>query len=137
MSRFLFQRKNQSNPPANEFFRISAANFSALKSLSVQDLDMDPGQLRAPHVHPNANQMDLCISGKGQVGIVGPGGEQHLLDLEEGDAAFIPQGYLHWVENTNTSKSRFILMVSHEEPQTIELSEMNAGVPPSVNKQSP
>jgi oxalate decarboxylase len=64
-----------------------------------------------------------------RVGIVGPEGEHQSLDLGAGDISFVPQGYLHWIENVGVDELRFLVVLSHEEPLTIELSEMLAGVP--------
>jgi oxalate decarboxylase/phosphoglucose isomerase-like protein (cupin superfamily) len=114
---------------AGEFFRASSKNFPVLKGLAVQGLELEPGAVREPHVHPNANQLDYCISGAGRVGIVGPEGETHYLDLGPGDISFVPQGFLHWIENNGTRPLSFLVVLSHEEPSTIELSEMLAGVP--------
>jgi oxalate decarboxylase/phosphoglucose isomerase-like protein (cupin superfamily) len=114
---------------AGEFYRASYKNFPALKGLAVQGLELEIGAVREPHTHPNANQLDYCISGRGRVGIVGPDGETHHLDLRAGDISFVPQGYLHWIENIGDEPLSFLVVLSHEEPLTIELSEMLTGVP--------
>ena len=115
--------------PAGDFYRANAKNFPVLKGLAVQALEILPGGVREPHTHPNANQLDFCISGKGLVGIVGPEGETHYLELSPGDISFVPQGYLHWIENLGDEPLSFLVVLSHEEPQTIEFSEMFSGVP--------
>jgi oxalate decarboxylase/phosphoglucose isomerase-like protein (cupin superfamily) len=115
--------------PQGDFYRASSKNFPALKGLAIQALDLAPGAIREPHTHPNANQLDYCVSGHGRVGIVGPDSEVHLLDLSPGEISFVPQGFLHWIENTGDKPLSFLVVLSHEEPQTIELSEMIAGVP--------
>lgn len=112
-----------------DFYRASSKAFPALKGLAVQALDLVPGGVREPHTHPNAHQLDYCVSGRGRVGIVGPEGETHYLDLAPGDISFVPQGFLHWIENTGPDQLSFLVVLSHEEPQTIELSEMLTGVP--------
>ncbi|OWK25012.1 hypothetical protein AJ87_14695 [Rhizobium yanglingense] len=109
MSEFHFKR-SQTAPKNERFFRISAGNFPTLKGMAIQDLDMAPGERRAAHLHPNAAQMDYCLSGTGEVGIIGPGGDQHIIALEPGDAAFVPQGYVHWIENKSAANARFILI---------------------------
>jgi oxalate decarboxylase/phosphoglucose isomerase-like protein (cupin superfamily) len=43
-------------------------------------LHLKKGIVREPHVHPNANQSDYCISGKARVGIIGPEGFKQFLD---------------------------------------------------------
>ena len=113
-------------------FRASQANFPALKGLAIQGLDLDPGAVREPHSHPNAEQLDYCVEGEAQVGIVGPDGHRQLLDLSPGHISFVPRGYVHWIENTGDQRLRFLVVLSHEEPETIELSETLAGVPPEV-----
>ncbi|SIR43822.1 Cupin [Rhizobium sp. RU35A] len=115
--------------PAGDFYRANAKNFPVLKGLAVQALEIQPGGVREPHTHPNANQLDFCVSGKGQVGIVGPEGETHYLELSPGDISFVPQGYLHWIENLGDEPLSFLVVLSHELPETIELSEMLTGVP--------
>jgi oxalate decarboxylase/phosphoglucose isomerase-like protein (cupin superfamily) len=112
-----------------DFFRASQRNFPVLKGLAVQGLVLAPGGIREPHTHPNAHQLDYCIKGDARVGIVGPNEEVQLLDLHEGDISFVPQGYLHWIENTGQTEMSFLVVLSHEEPQTVELSEMLSGVP--------
>lgn len=114
---------------AGDFYRASSKNFPALKGLAVQGLKLAPKAVREPHTHPNANQLDYCVSGRGRVGIVGPDNETHYLDLEAGDISFVPQGFLHWIENLDDEPLEFLVVLSHEEPETIELSEMLVGVP--------
>jgi oxalate decarboxylase/phosphoglucose isomerase-like protein (cupin superfamily) len=128
MSEFHFKR-SQTAPKNERFFRISAGNFPVLKGMAIQDLDMAPGDRRTAHLHPNAAQMDYCLSGTGEVGIIGPNGEQHIIALEPGDAAFIPQGYVHWVENKSEKNARFVLIAAHERPETIEVSSIFSLLP--------
>ena len=90
---------------------------------------MQPGERRDAHFHPNAAQLDYCISGAGEVGIIGPDGDPHVISMLPGDAAFIPQGWVHWIENTSLDRSRFILVATHEMPETIEVQRAYAGVP--------
>jgi oxalate decarboxylase len=72
------------------------------------------------------------VRGTARVGIVGPEGHRQLLDLEAGDISFVPQGFIHWIENTGRDDMHFLVVLSHEEPLTIELSETLAGVPRDV-----
>ncbi|HEU0300767.1 MAG TPA: cupin domain-containing protein [Longimicrobium sp.] len=103
--------------------------FPALKGLSIQELRLDPGGIREPHVHPNAAQMDFVISGRGRVGIIGPSGERQLLDMNTGDVAFIPHGHVHWIENPWKEPMQFMLIVNHEDPETILLSDLIRSLP--------
>ncbi|MEO7223530.1 MAG: cupin domain-containing protein, partial [Devosia sp.] len=97
--------------------------------LAIQGLQMKEGSIREPHVHPNAHQMDYCVSGRAIVGIVEPGGKTKELELEAGDISYVPQGYLHWIKNVGPGELEFLVVLSHDEPETLELSEMLRGVP--------
>lgn len=103
--------------------------FPALKGLSLQSLRLEPGGIREPHVHPNAAQMDYVVAGNGRVGIIGPGGETQVLEMGPGDVSFIPHGHGHWIENHGKEPLHFILIVNHEEPETIHLSDLLRGLP--------
>jgi oxalate decarboxylase/phosphoglucose isomerase-like protein (cupin superfamily) len=111
------------------FFRANKKQFPCLKGLAVQMLKLKPGAVREPHSHPNAEQLDYCLSGHARVGIVGPEGQKQILDLHEGDISFVPRGYVHWIENVGSAQLHFLVILSHEMPETIELSETLTGVP--------
>jgi len=115
--------------PGGTFFRANQKHFPALHGLAIQMLDLKPGAVREPHSHPNAEQLDYCVSGQAQVGIVGPDGHKQLLNLTDGDISFVPRGYVHWIQNTGRSNLHFLVILSHELPETIELSETLNGVP--------
>jgi oxalate decarboxylase len=127
----------ESSPPhgsfeGGTFLRASKAKFPALRGLAIQALHLQPGAVREPHSHPNAEQLDYCVHGRAQVGIIGPEGHRQLLDLEQGDISFVPQGFIHWIANTGDEPLHFLVVLSHEEPLTIELSETLAGLPREV-----
>ena len=132
---FKFMSSEPQKYSGGKLWRASSRNFAALKGLAIQALELKTGSFREPHVHPNAHQLDYCLSGSARVGIVGPEGHKQYLDLNEGDISFVPQGYLHWIENVGKNPLHFLVILSHEEPETIELSEMIAGVSPHNIKQ--
>jgi oxalate decarboxylase/phosphoglucose isomerase-like protein (cupin superfamily) len=115
--------------PGGLFLRANHKKFKALRGLAIQVLKLKPKAIREAHSHPNAEQLDYCVSGKARVGIIGPDGHRQLLDLEEGDISFVPRGYIHWIENRSEKPLHFIVVLSHEQPETIELSETLTGVP--------
>ena len=126
---FRFEKSEPFKFPGGTLHRATRKNFPALRGLAIQALHLKQGAVREPHVHPNAEQLDYCVSGKARVGIVGPEGHKQLLDLEAGDISFVPQGYAHWIENVGQGPLHFLVILSSEEPETIELSEILAGVP--------
>jgi oxalate decarboxylase/phosphoglucose isomerase-like protein (cupin superfamily) len=110
-------------------YRANKESFPALEGLSLQALRLEAGALREPHTHPNAAQMDYVVAGRARVGILGPGGEPQLIDVIPGNVTFVPQGHVHWIENTGDEPLHFLLVLNHEAPETIELSEILAATP--------
>ena len=39
-------------------------NFPVLQGLAIQTFRLERGGVRPPHVHPNAAQLDYCVSGR-------------------------------------------------------------------------
>jgi oxalate decarboxylase/phosphoglucose isomerase-like protein (cupin superfamily) len=109
--------------------RATKKEFPVLKALAIQALLLEKGSVREPHLHPNAQQLDYCVTGRARVGIIGPEGHKQYLTLSAGDISFVPQGYIHWIENIGNGPLHFLVTLSHEQPETIELSEILAGVP--------
>lgn len=128
-NRYRFEGSEPFRFPSGTLHRATKRKFPALKGLAIQALHLQEGSVREPHLHPNANQLDYCVSGKARVGIVGLAGQRQLLDLGPGDISFVPQGHIHWIENMGKGPLHFLVILSHEEPETIELSEILAGVP--------
>ncbi len=122
----------QSQPisfPGGTLHRAVKDNFSSLQGFAVQSLRLDVNGIREPHLHPNAAQLDYCISGNARVGILGPDGQLEVFELEQGSLSFIPQGYIHWIENIGQGPLHFLLVLSNEKPQTIEVPDIVAAVP--------
>lgn len=129
---FAFENAKSTKFDGGTMFRVAQKEFPALIGLAIQSLHLKPGVVREPHSHPNAHQLDYCVSGTATVGIIGPEGHKQYLKLKAGDISFVPKGYIHWIENSGKADLHFLVILSHEEPETIELSETLIGVPKST-----
>jgi oxalate decarboxylase/phosphoglucose isomerase-like protein (cupin superfamily) len=109
--------------------RANKAAFPILRGVAAFTLQLDPHAIRQPHLHTNANELSYIVSGKVQVGLIGPGGEKHLFDLAPGEVAFQPAGWPHWLENTGDEPMFALFMYSHEQPETIDMPDVIPGLP--------
>lgn len=112
--------------------RANKAAFPTLRGVGAFSLALDPHAIRQPHLHTNANELSFLAAGQARVGLVGPGGEQHVFDLAPGEVAFQPMGWVHRFENTGDQPLFAVFMYSHEQPETIDLPD----VLPNLPKQS-
>ena len=118
--------------PGGMVHRANKSAFPNLRGVAAFSLGLDPHAIRQPHLHTNANELSYLAVGQARVGLVGPGGEQHLFDLAPGEVAFQPMGWVHWFENTGDGALFAVCMYSHEQPETIDLPD----VLPNLPKQS-
>ena len=124
--------------PGGTVTELTEANFPIFKgnAAGVFFLTLKPGALREPHWHPNAWEMDYCVQGKGELGVVTPDGEQHAQVLSPGDIGFIPQGWAHYIRNVGPNEMKFVVVFNNSLPNDIGLSTMFGGMPTQTFSQT-
>jgi len=117
--------------PGGTVTELTEKNFPIFKgnAAGVFFLTLKPGALREPHWHPNAWEMDYCVEGEGELGIVTPDGKQRKQTLHVGDIGFIPRGWAHYIRNPGTGTMKFVVVFNNSLPNDIGLSTMFGGMP--------
>ncbi len=115
--------------PGGMVHRANKAAFPVLAGVAAFSLALDPGAIRQPHLHTNANELSYIATGRARVGLVGPGGEAHVFELGAGELAFQPMGWPHWLENIGGTPLFAVFMYSHEQPATIDLPDVLPNLP--------
>jgi oxalate decarboxylase len=103
---------------------------------SVFYLVLEQGALREPHWHPNAWEIDVCVEGRGQLGVVTPDGTERIQTLTPGDIGFIPRGWAHYIRNVGGGQMKFTVVFNHSLPNDIGLSTMFGGMPTDTFSQT-
>lgn len=124
--------------PGGTVTELTEDNFPIFKgnAAAVFFLVLKPGALREPHWHPNAWEMDFCVQGKGELGVVTPDGDQRLQTLSPGDIGFIPQGWAHFIRNVGPGDMKFVVVFNNSLPNDIGLSTMFGGMPTNTFSQT-
>jgi len=97
--------------------------------ISAAIVTLKPGGLRELHWHPNADEWQYYITGKGRMTVFAAGSTARTMDFEEGDVGYIPISNPHYIENTGDSDLVFIEMFRTSEYQDISLAEWMAHTP--------
>jgi oxalate decarboxylase len=105
-----------------------------LEEITVFPLTAVPHGLREPHWHPNAAELNYCVSGQAQIGLVAPDGNVQTFAVNAGDIAYIPRNWFHYIANTGDEPLDFLIFFITPDPriQTINLSLTVDHVPASV-----
>ncbi|MGC2660755.1 MAG: cupin domain-containing protein [Bryobacteraceae bacterium] len=97
--------------------------------ISAAIVTLKPGGLRELHWHPNADEWQYYISGKGRMTLFIAGSDARTMDFQEGDVGYVPISNPHYVENTGDSDLVFLEMFKSSEYQDISLAEWMAHTP--------
>lgn len=94
-----------------------------LEDFTVFLLRAEGHGLREPHWHPNAGELNYCVSGNARIGIFGPNGVRETVDVGPGDVAYIPAGWFHYIENVGDAPIDFLVFFTNVAPNHIDLSQ--------------
>ncbi|HWF02157.1 MAG TPA: cupin domain-containing protein, partial [Candidatus Angelobacter sp.] len=90
---------------------------------------LKPKGLRELHWHPNADEWQYYVSGKGRMTVFTAGSRARTMDFEEGDVGYIPQSQPHYVENIGDTDLVFLEMFKSDHYEDISLAEWMAHTP--------
>jgi oxalate decarboxylase len=109
--------------------RVTVKEFPIATTISAVVLDLNPGAIREPHWHPNANEWFYLLNGRLRVGLFGSGGRVRVEEFTKGDAGYVPQGFGHYVENSGDEPCRILVAFDNGDYQEISLSTWLAANP--------
>jgi oxalate decarboxylase len=113
-------------------WRVDSTRFPISKTITGEVIELEPGALRELHWHPTADEWQYLIEGKVSVTMFGAGGRYRIETLEEGEVAYIPQGYGHSIENIGNKICRVLIALNTGIYEGIDLSQWIAGNPLDV-----
>ena len=97
--------------------------------ISAAIVTLKPGGLRELHWHPNADEWQYYITGKGRMTLFAAGSDARTMDFEEGDVGYIPISNPHYIENTGDSDLVFLEMFKSPLYEDVSLAEWMAHTP--------
>ena len=107
---------------------IDSKNFP-VTPITAAIVTLKPGGLRELHWHPNADEWQYYIKGKGRMTIFIAGSDARTMDFQEGDVGYILQSQPHYVENTGDTDLVFLEMFKNPHYEDISLAEWMAHTP--------
>ncbi len=107
---------------------VDSSNFK-VSTTAMAMVTVRPGGLRELHWHPNADEWQYYISGKGRMTVVATGNKARTMDFQEGDVGYVEKTLLHYIENTGDSDLVFLEMFKSDRYQDLSFSEWLAHTP--------
>lgn len=97
--------------------------------ISAAMVRLKPGGLRELHWHPNADEWQYYVSGKGRMTVFIGDARARTMDFEEGDVGYVLQSTPHYIENTGNTDLVFLEMFKSAHYEDISLGGWMAHTP--------
>jgi len=110
---------------------VDSSNFK-VSTTAMAMVTVHPGGLRELHWHPNADEWQYFIAGKGRMTVVATGNKARTMDFQEGDVGYVQKSLLHYVENTGDTDLVFVEIFKADRFQDLSFSEWLAHTPPEL-----
>jgi oxalate decarboxylase len=107
---------------------VDRKNFPAT-DIAAAIVTLKPGGLRELHWHPNADEWQYYVKGKGRMTVFAAGGLARTMDFQGGDVGYIDISMPHYIENTGDEDLVFIEVFPTPFYEDISLAEWLAHTP--------
>ena len=111
---------------------VSSLEFPIQTTITSMRMNIEPGAIRELHWHPNADEWQYVMSGRGNLSIFGSHGRVKTMPYSKGMVAFIKQGYGHYIENTGTETLKLIVLFNSPVYQELSLNDWLNSNPPQL-----
>jgi oxalate decarboxylase len=110
---------------------VDSRNFTAAKNIAAGMITLKPGGLRELHWHPNADEWQYWIAGKGRMTVFTSAGA-HTMDFNANDVGIVPRVAGHYFENTGDTDLVVLEMFAAHEFQDVSLNSWIRHLPPEL-----
>jgi len=108
---------------------VDSTNFPISKNIAAALVEIKPGAMRELHWHPNNDEWQYYLQGKGRMTVFAANGVARTFDYRAGDVGYVPFANGHYVENTGTETLWFLEMFKSDKFQDVSLNQWMALTP--------
>jgi oxalate decarboxylase len=113
---------------------VDSSNFPAATTIAAALVEIEPGAIRELHWHPNTDEWQYYISGRGRMTVFASSGKARTFDYQAGDVGYVPFAMGHYVQNTGDEPLRFLEMFRSSYFADISANQWMAVTPPELVK---
>ncbi|OXS73268.1 oxalate decarboxylase [Lysinibacillus sp. KCTC 33748] len=108
---------------------VDSTNFPISKNIAAALVEIKPGAMRELHWHPNNDEWQYYLQGKGRMTVFAANGVARTFDYRAGDVGYVPFANGHYLENTGTETLWFLEMFKSDRFQDVSLNQWMALTP--------
>lgn len=107
-------------------------NFPVSTTIAAALVEVEPGGMREMHWHPNNDEWQYYIEGRGRMTVFASEGKARTFDYQAGDVGYVPFAMGHYIENTGETTLRFLEMFKSDRFVDVSLAQWMALTPPEL-----
>ena len=107
-------------------------NFTVSTTVAAALLTIRPGGMREMHWHPNADEWQYWIKGKGTMTIFNTGPNAVTMDFNAGDIGYVKKNLGHYIKNTGDTDLQVLEVFRAPQFQDVSLSDWITHTPPAL-----
>ena len=107
-------------------------NFTVSTTVAAALVTVRPGAVREMHWHPNADEWQYYLKGKGRMTVFNTGPNALTMDFAAGDIGYVKRNYGHYVENTGDTDLVFLGVFRAPRYEEVSLSNWLTHTPPAL-----
>jgi oxalate decarboxylase len=111
---------------------VDSSNFPAASTIAAALVEVEPGAMREMHWHPNTDEWQYYISGRGRMTVFASGGKARTFDYQAGDVGYVPFAMGHYIDNTGEEPLRFLEVFRSSYFADVSLNQWMALTPPEL-----
>ncbi|WP_020603196.1 oxalate decarboxylase family bicupin [Spirosoma spitsbergense] len=111
---------------------VDSGNFPASKTIAAALVEVQPGGIRELHWHPNTDEWQYYLEGKGRMTVFTASDKARTFDFRAGDVGYVPFAMGHYVENTGDTPLIFLEIFRSDRFVDILLNQWLALTPPEL-----
>ncbi len=120
--------------PGGQLRITDSRNFTVSKTIAAALIEVEPGAIREPHWHPNADEWQYWLKGQGRMTVFASGGKSRTFDYQAGDVGYAPRAMGHYVENTGDETLVFLGLFRSDHYADVSLAQWMGVLPPELVK---
>ena len=111
---------------------VDSRSFKMSPTIAAAHVTLHPGGLREMHWHPNADEWQYYVKGKGRMTVFAASARARTMDFEQGDVGYVQQTFPHYIENTGETDLVFLEMFRSSYYQDVSLNNWLTHLPPDL-----
>src|ERR1700720_654822 len=111
---------------------VTQADFAISTTIYGVNMRLSAGGIREMHWHPNADEWQYWIKGKGQMTIFNTGPNAVTMDFNAGDIGYVKKNLGHYIKNTGDTDLQFLEVFRAPYFADVSLSDWIARTPPAM-----